>query len=142
MKKTFRQYITEQLVINGKSLDDIIITFRGSKDISWYLQGGCYDFAYGLGTFLEHTKGVNKVEYMTYGSLSEPEIHVAIVVEKTPYDVLGEAPNLKEIIERGDFYFDTKKEAKWSKINKKKLSIDINEANKISKKFIDISNKK
>ena len=79
---------------------------------------------------------------MTYGSLREPEIHVAIVVEKTPYDVLGEAPNLKEIIERGDFYFDTKKEAKWSKINKKKLSIDINEANKISKKFIDISNKK
>ena len=105
---------------SGVDIESVINSFKDSHDAWWYKSGGCYEFTLSLGRFLEKW-GDTDVAYFSYGSKAEPDVHTAIKYKKKFYDIGGEFNSLDDLIQAGDYYFDTKDQAKWTR--KKKSNI-------------------
>ena len=97
---------------------------RDSDPSGWFVGGGCYDFAHGLGTLLE-SLGV-PVTYWEYGSDDEPLVHVALEIETEDSTVYLDGgsftTSLEGILETGDFYAET--ELQWKIIAKEAIPWD------------------
>lgn len=98
--------IFEDFKSSNYTLFELIQNFNIEHDTTWYVQGGCYDFSIALGKFIE--KFLHKTPiYWTYGSIEEPNIHIAVQCDRHFYDASGEWETLDSIVEHGDYYTNT-----------------------------------
>lgn len=98
-------FLNERKMSNEYLLFKLVNQFSQQEETSWYLQGGCYDFAIAFGKIV---KDLNLTPiYWSYGSKQEPYVHVAVQCDNYYYDASNQYKDIYDLSGNGDYYTDT-----------------------------------
>lgn len=136
-----RKFNEQQNRLTPQQVFDIVMYFTEPGNNytdnfgEYYSGGGCYDFAAGLGSFIESHGG--RVEYWLYGSNSNPAVHAAIRYENRAFDV-SLANQLENI--PIDFEQGIEGDEQWYQVPKRNIPYDSDNAKDLQQDFEEIYN--
>jgi len=114
--------ITTSEIYNA--LEDSIEEFNKNHDSGWYMQGGCYEFAYSLVLVLKHFNEDYKI--WTMGQ----DIHIVVEFNNKYWDISGPEETLYD--KEYDFYTDVDEDRSWKIISDNDLKNCIHKSGHLS----------
>jgi len=95
--------------ISSNKIEEVISFFQSKHDINWYMQGGCYEFAYSLILLFKKIK--QKYQPWSMGE----DLHICVESNNLFWDVLGGASKIED--KENDIYTAVEEDREWRKVN-------------------------